>query len=284
MNARDTSLAGLIDYAGLYPPAALDMHAAVRNYLGYRGGGRAAMLGKLIVDIAQLDAFRHAAGDLFHDLPLSVIAPADMDPDAVLRHRDRGFRIECVEVKTHDPAAIGRIRASLPRNVECYFEIPFALEASAALDAVAAAGARAKLRMGGIAPQAFPSSRAVAEMLQALHNRGIAFKATAGLHHPVRSRHRLTYAPDSISALMHGFLNLLTAVSILQAGGSASAAQQALDEQDARAFRISETSFGWSVFAWSTEQVHSIRNTHFISFGSCSFTEPIADLEALGWF
>ena len=39
--AIEALLAGLIDYAGLYPPASLDMRAAVENYRKYRGGKHA---------------------------------------------------------------------------------------------------------------------------------------------------------------------------------------------------------------------------------------------------
>src|SRR5688500_1293567 len=42
-------LDGLIDYAGLFPPATLDMQAAVARYARYRAGERAWMLGRFVV-------------------------------------------------------------------------------------------------------------------------------------------------------------------------------------------------------------------------------------------
>ncbi len=62
MTAIEAVLGGLIDYAGLYPPASLDMRAAVRNYLEYRDGPHAFALGRFIVDIARTDELREAAG------------------------------------------------------------------------------------------------------------------------------------------------------------------------------------------------------------------------------
>ena len=283
MNALDTLLAGLIDYAGLYPPAGLDMPTAVRNYLDYRNSEHASVLGRFIVDVSRLDLLRAAAGQSLGEMRLSVIVPPDADGTALLDAADRGFAIESIEVKMQDRSAMERISSALSKSAERYFEIPLVPDSCAALDAIAAVGARAKLRMGGITPDAFPATDAVVDTLQALAQRNIAFKATAGLHHPIRSRHRLTYAPDSISAVMHGFLNLFTAAAIVQSGGSAADARQALDEQSPSAFHISEDGFGWRDFAWSTEQIHSMRKRMFVSVGSCSFTEPIADLEAIGW-
>ena len=57
MDALSILLEGLIDYAGLYPPASLPMEAAVRNYAAYLGGPRAAWLGRFVLPAARLDAF-----------------------------------------------------------------------------------------------------------------------------------------------------------------------------------------------------------------------------------
>jgi len=65
MTAIETLLAGLIDYAGLYPPASLDMRTAARNYVSYQNGPHAFALGRFIVDIARTDELRGFAGDAF---------------------------------------------------------------------------------------------------------------------------------------------------------------------------------------------------------------------------
>src|SRR5690554_3542756 len=51
----------LIDYAGLFPPAALGMPQVVANYAAYRASEEAWMLGRLIVPAARLDEFERAA-------------------------------------------------------------------------------------------------------------------------------------------------------------------------------------------------------------------------------
>lgn len=47
-------LAGLIDYAGLFPPAKLPMDAAVANYARFRGEREAWMLGRFVCPVSRL--------------------------------------------------------------------------------------------------------------------------------------------------------------------------------------------------------------------------------------
>jgi hypothetical protein len=282
MNAIDAALSELIDYAGLYPPAALDMRAALHNYLSYRKGNHAGMLGRFIVDLARLDELREAAGESVADLRLSVIAAPDADFNAIAKHRSAGLRIESVEIKCDAPLKIARICEQLPPGVTCYLEIPIAQACTSTLDAIAAVGHHAKLRMGGIVPEAVPEAAQVAERLHLLADRDVAFKATAGLHHPFRSQHRLTYAADSPSGMMHGFVNLLCAAAAVLFGRATRDVQRILEEQDPAAFQVTTEAIGVHGCRWTAEQLREVRQ-FFTGFGSCSFTEPIHDLEALGW-
>ncbi|HKF48456.1 MAG TPA: hypothetical protein VKB38_13925 [Terracidiphilus sp.] len=282
MTAIESALRGLIDYAGLYPPAALDMRAAVRNYLGYGGQKSSAVLGRFIVDIARLDELREATGDGSTWMRLSVIASPDTDPELIARHRDDGLRIESVEIRCDAPLTIARITEALPPTLEQYFEIPVQALCSEAVDALGSVGARAKLRMGGVVAEAFPAMENVVRALQLLADRRVPFKATAGLHHPVRSRHPLTYAADSPCGMMHGFMNLLCAAAVIRFGGAAREAVDVLEEQDPAAFRVTDEEIVVRGHVWNVDQLREVRQ-FFISFGSCSFTEPIHDLEAMGW-
>ena len=281
MTAIETLLAGLIDYAGLYPPAGLDMRTAVRNYLSYQDGPHAFALGRFIVDIARIDELREAAGDALGAVPLSVIAPTELDAHKLSALIDRGFRIESVEIKCADPATIAELGRRLPNDIERYIEVPIH-DSTALLDALAASHMRAKLRMGGVVPEAFPCAESVAAILKGLSDRNIAFKATAGLHHPIRSRHHLTYAPDSLAHVMHGFLNLAFAAALVHSGGSADEALLTLQEEDTGAWHVTPDVIRCRGFALTSAQLRDMRG-FFTSFGSCSFTEPIGDLEVPGW-
>ena len=281
MTAIETLLAGLIDYAGLYPPASLDMHTAVCNYVSYQTGPHAFALGRFIVDIARTDELREAAGDALGTLPLSVIAPPGIDSQTLSSLMEAGFRIESIEIKCAEPTTIEELGRRLPKNIERYIEVPID-ESGALLDVLGASQMRAKLRMGGVVPEAFPDPQSVALVLREVFNRNIAFKATAGLHHPIRSRHHTTYAPDSSTAVMHGFLNLACAAALLHSGWSVDEAVVTIEEEDPSAWDATPDVIRCRNFAWSCAPLRDMRS-FFTSFGSCSFTEPISDLEVLGW-
>jgi len=276
-------LEGLIDYAGLYPPASLDMRSAVRNYLSYRKTLHAAALGRFIVNFDRLTELREAAGNSIREMKLSVIAPSDADWATLPTLLAEGFPIDMIEVKMDRPSEIERIGKLVPAGVATYFEVPVHSRATEALASIAAVGARVKLRMGGVAADTFPSTQEACDMLNTLARLGIPFKATAGLHHPIRSSHPLTYEPQSPIAKMHGFFNLCCAATLLHFGGEASEAKQLLDEEDSGAWQVTGDAIGWRSYQWSAEQLRSVRKQFMISFGSCSFTEPMHDLEALEW-
>jgi hypothetical protein len=109
----------------------------------------------------------------------------------------------------------------------------------------------------------------------------LPFKATAGLHHPVRSLHRLTYHPESPFGMMHGFLNVFLAAAFLWAGMEANLAVQLLEEQAAQAFRLELDGLAWREHRLTSQEIVAARARFSISFGSCSFTEPIDDLRSL---
>ncbi len=192
--------------------------------------------------------------------------------------------IESIEVKTdHPPPRSSASPKLIPAGITTYFELPISSAEPQTLDAIAATGARVKLRTGGLVAEAFPSSEAIANMLKTLADRRIPFKATAGLHHPIRSRYPFTYAPDSPIGTMHGFVNLFLAATLLYLGGTLDEANQLLNEEHPEAFSISPEAIAWRSFHWTSAQLRTVRKEFAISFGSCSFEEPIHDLEALGW-
>ena len=110
------------------------------------------------------------------------------------------------------------------------------------------------------------------------------FKATAGLHHPVRAMRPLTYQPDSPSAMMHGFVNVFLAAALLWHRGSNEAdALATLEETSPAAFVFDDKCVSWHDHSLTAAQLRSARRKFAISFGSCSFEEPIQDLKDLGW-
>jgi hypothetical protein len=128
------------------------------------------------------------------------------------------------------------------------------------LDEVAARGLRAKIRCGG---ERTPTVEELAEHVRGCRARGLVFKATAGLHHPYPTE-----------AGEHGFLNLLAAAVF---GDE----EDALREK-APAFALDADSFRWRDREAPPARLADVRASLFHSIGTCSFFEPVEELEQLG--
>ena len=278
-SAIETLLAGLIDYAGLYPPASLDMRSSVENYRAYGSGKHAFALGRFIVDINRMDEFLAVAGGM-REFRLSVIVSQPGDRDCVAKLIQQGVPIESIEIKAGEPADRLRIMSTSFAGLESYVEIPICPIQPDLLRAISLAGGRVKLRMGGLVPEAFPLPAEVVSALVAFARAGVVFKATAGLHHPFRSAHQ--YAPQIPRGLMHGFVNLMCAAAWMDSGGDAGEAGRILNERDPESWALTPEAIGWRSHRWTVDRLSETRKK-FVSFGSCSFEEPIRDLEALGW-
>ncbi len=283
MSAIETLLAGLFDYAGLYPPASLSLRSAADNYLEYRRSKHASALGRFIINYDQLNDLRAVAGSSLGNFKLSVIASENIDWSNFSRQIEDGLPVESVEIKCSRPAGIENTVGQIPKNLESYFEVPIDADCEPTLKTIQALGARAKIRMGGVLPETFPTVSGTATMLKLLADLKLPFKATAGLHHPMRSLHPLTYEPQSPTSVMHGFVNLCCAATLLSFGGDVEDAQHVLGEENSTAWQVNGDAIRWRDRSWSAEQLATIRRQFFISIGSCSFEEPIRDLELLGW-
>ncbi|HJR17029.1 MAG TPA: hypothetical protein VJ808_09270, partial [Gemmatimonadales bacterium] len=253
-----TLLAECIDYAGLFPPAGLDMLSAVRNYAQYRTGEDAWALGRFVVPANRLAELQAAAGECIRQASssrpwqLSVLAGADpgSDIETVIRFNQQhsksvSFIADTLELKATSTAAIEDVMRLVPRAVRAYIEIPVNRDPYPVLTTIARLGARAKARTGGVTADAFPSTADLLRFIRSCLQAGIPFKATAGLHHPLRAEYRLTYAPDSPSGVMFGFLNLLLATAFVHAGMPDSDAALLLEEKSSHAFGLDRDGISW---------------------------------------
>lgn len=286
-------LAGAIDYAGLFPPAALDMGSAVRNYDGFRRGADAWALGRFVVPASRLDDLSallttDRSGDSSEPLwgvsaILSGSQEADLARIGAANQRLAGIAvIDSVEARATSAADVEFLStATEDGNTEVFIEIPLEEDIASITLAVAGIGARAKVRMGGVTEDAFPVPARVAHFLRTCHERGIAFKATAGLHHPIRASYRLTYEPDSRRAEMFGFLNLMLAALLVWKGEDEATVTALLEERDPAALFISASSIQWQEHAFSAAEIARARATFVRGFGSCSFREPLDELGVL---
>jgi hypothetical protein len=297
LKAVDALLEGLVDYAGLFPPAGESMRQALGGYASYLSGRDRSALGRLIVPLSRLKEFEAVASGFLprqsDSAPwkLSVIVTGDI---AVAAHEITGFNrrhspsatsgfaiIDAAELKAANQADIERQRSGLPTSLTSYFEIPLDRDLAGLFTSLSRTGARAKIRTGGVTADAFPSAYAIIDFLVAAQREGVPFKATAGLHHPVRGTYRLTYEPGSPTGLMYGFLNVFLAALLVGAGGARDDARALLEESDSSAFSFSDDAIAWRGHRFDVEQIRASRANFAMSFGSCSFREPVDELERL---
>ncbi len=285
-------LAGLVDYAGLFPPAALGMEAAVAEYARWRRAPEAFMLGRFVAPAARLVELGRAAESLLPEpgtgepWRVSALLGADLHGDTArvsswnVSHSGRAA-VDTVELKAASPQeAEASLDALLPGLV-AFVELPPSDDLGPLLGALKRRGARAKLRTGGVVPEAIPEPGDVARFIVACAAAAVPFKATAGLHHPVRAEHALTYDADSARAVMHGFLNVFAAAALARDGLTADEVEAILREDDPRAFRLDDSGLEWRGLRVATDRLAATRRDFASSFGSCSFAEPVADLRAL---
>lgn len=327
MTAIEPLMEGLIDYAGLFPPAKLPMAQAVENFATYRRSQYATILNRFICPAQRLAEFAECAEAHLADAsgavwPIAALCRGGDTVDAFLANLDGDFaamdalaerfggcvRIDVLEVRlpemiidegdlsaVRDLAArvAERVDASAPHALTPYYEIGFVGHWREHVPQILAGlvahnkkrdgadarcrDAAVKVRTGGLEAHMFPSVDQLTVFISECIRQDIAFKATAGLHHPVR------HFADAVGAKMHGFLNLF--------GGAVLARALVLDDSTIACIIEDETPehfvvdgdwFRWQNFSANVRQIKEARKAFCHSFGSCSFDEPIDDLRELG--
>lgn len=248
--AAKALLARLIDDAGQFPPARKPIEDALHDYFAAKEGPHGWIMGRFLCPASKVEEVT---------LPrrLGVVADGDdweQDLDAAVAAEADAF-----ELRDPGPDALVALSAA-PLDVF--------VEGAADFEALRAHRLGAKIRCGGLSADAFPADADVTAFVRGCVEHGVAFKATAGLHHPFRTR------DEEIGVLQHGFVNLLAATVFDETDAIVA-------ETDPAAFTLSADGLGWRDRFASREQVEEARGV-FTAFGSCSFSEPIEDLIAHG--
>ena len=297
-DARVALFGGLIDYAGLYPPASRDMDGAVAGYREARASSEGWIANRFLCPASRLEEL---AGALVATMqageePWRLSVTFDTDP-AASAAAAAAFHAEMAPAATvelaeaaipprSDAEAVASLftaASSINDTVIPYLEVPrdgamrttTAAIATVVSDALRPGGA--KLRCGGLTPDAFPSTHEVAEFITACTEARLTFKTTAGLHHPIR------HHDEEAGVMRHGFLNLLTAAVAAWEGADQLSIEAIIADTDPDAFDV-----GFGGVIWRGERVgpHAIDETRqqgFVAYGSCEFDEPVEDLARLGF-
>ncbi len=285
-------LAGIIDYAGLFPPSELPLDEAVANYAAYLTSRYKWMLGRFVVPSARLDEFFETAEKFFAESveiwKLSVLASEDIDETVerieAFNQRATGKAVaDALEVKAANALEINNISLHLPAELTTYFELPLDENLSDSIIELAIRKRRAKIRTGGITPDAFPAIEKITRFMRICLAANVPFKCTAGLHHPLRGAKPLTYEANAPVGKMNGFLNVFLAAAFLQQGYEPKLIYKLLKDERADNFQFRADGVLWQQeYFVHTAQLKVLRDRSVISFGSCSFTEPVEDLREIG--
>lgn len=249
----DHALVRLFDDAGLFPPARLPMAEALAAHARALDGPHHGVVGPFLCPVGRLA-----------ELEACVAAGAARPPALGLIGHDGPVdwgRALATPGVVQVEAPLGVRMPAPPANVLRYLELPHHGDVQAALDAVEGAGARAKVRCGGLTPDAVPRPSWLAEVLVGCATRGLPLKATAGLHQPYfRAR-----GPEGAR---HGFVNLLAAAAAAVGGATVTDVTAVLTYEEPAA-------------AVLPSRLQGARRL-LASIGTCSIDEPLAALAERG--
>ena len=265
----DVFMRRIIDYAGMFPPANLSFEEAATNFRQYRSHPHADFIGAFVAPAINLsgEAPSPASALLHGDDIVKRGFPAFLIADSI--EVDLPAKPWNEFLTTLEESFGGRIFVE-PNWREPYGDL---------LDALARKPSRfgVKLRTGGVTPQAIPPASAIADFVLAAAGRRLPLKATAGLHVPVPNQ------DPAVGARMHGFLNFFCAGFLAyMERGDRKALVHVLDDFTYDDFQFHDESMSCGGVAFSRSEVEELRSRWLLSFGSCSFLEPIEHLERHG--
>jgi len=189
-----------------------------------------------------------------------------MNVDQMLAHCAVALEVPCGT--TALPHALRALASHVASVRAVYLEIPVVALREESVHAVAATGVRIKLRTGGTTLDAFQTEDQLARAILLCAAERQPFKCTAGLHHAIRHR------DDSTLFQHHGFLNIALAARVAASTGNHAATRDVLAEREA-------SDVAAQVRELAASDVRAIRAL-FRTFGTCSITEPVDGLLALG--
>ena len=268
------------------------MTSAVSNYATYRASDDSWALARFIITASRLEEFENEMREILPDLTeekpwrMSALCGPVLDQDladvVAFNGRHKTIHVDSVEIKVTTPDDVGAFAASIPKGLRAYFEVPLSTDPLPFITAIQKAGARAKIRTGGVRENMFPSGEEISGFLTMCCRHNVPFKATAGLHHPFCGKYRLSYdTDDNRKVLMYGFLNVMLAAVFIYAGIRPELLAELMREPSPAGFTFDERGVSWRHHWASHEQMEEVRAGFAIAFGSCSFDEPIRAMKQL---
>lgn len=270
----------LVDDAAIFPPGDAPLDVAVAQHASYRQSPFADFVGPFVVNTAALSQLDAEAPSRSSTLDIVVVTSTDRIEEVIAQvDASPGLALAGLDVRLGeggDPTGeISRVASLRDRltSQPVYVELPRPGDTPSAawlagVTTAARANLRLKFRLGGTVAEAFASEHELAAEITAAVSAHVPFKCTAGLHRAVRHRDPATGFEH------HGYLNVMAATMSTLEG-------HATDEVAAIVSNRAPEDLASRLAALTTDDITSLR-TSFTSYGSCSITEPLADLVALG--
>lgn len=307
----------LIDYAGLFPPASLNLNKAFSNYISYCDGKYTSMLSGFICPVNKLEQLK----DILHSektgnkkIHISAISTGgstlnefklNFERDLGIWHEfksdpDVNANIDSLETKLPEEVfnspdnrdlkslieiISAKIKDNISNPVFLFFEgisaqnrnnMPEALIDAVSSHNLNGIDAGFKLRTGGVTPASFPDPEQIAFCIRTCLDKKVPMKFTAGLHHPFR------HFDKTIGVMMYGFINVFAAgIIAMRHDISNKGIEEILIDEDPSDFIFTDEYFSWKDWKIEIDDIEYARKNLVLSFGSCSFDEPVDDLISL---
>lgn len=312
-------LNGLIDYAGLFPPAKLPLDEAFPNYVKYKNEKYQKIISKFICPaekLSELQSLLYEIPESFERVyPVSVLGKGGLDKEDFFMnleydlknwHTFQSKNSTVTESKTFEVKIPEVLIASgnsdtiydliepcsdfisqiIGEDVIIAFEVTLIDDwkhnTRKSIEAIKRHNLNFdnvifKLRTGGLTAEAFPATDQVAFVIHELLDRNIPMKCTAGLHHPLRHFNK------SVNIKMHGFFNIFCCGVIAYTHNiSHHEMVNLLEDENATRFEFSGEYFSWNGYRVTLDEISAGREEFLLSFGSCSFNEPLEDMKSMG--
>lgn len=308
----------LIDYAGLFPPAKLNLNEAFENFVNYKNGKYNWMLSNFICPVKKLPEITQLISEKFADerkIKISILGRGGHDVDDFKKNffddiavwkeflNYFPFRVftNIFEIRfpddlnlENDPKKISDfidfisdyVGSNITHEVFIYLEghqgKDWRKNNKAMIRGIEMHNLKKfdcgyKLRTGGMETYSFPPVEKVTLCIRECLDTQTRLKFTAGLHHPLR------HYFDELKTMMHGFLNIFAAgIIAMRHNISDYGLNEILSDENPDNFVFQNDSFSWKDWNVSSEDIRLARENLVVSYGSCSFDEPIEDLKAIG--
>ncbi len=291
-----TLMDSAIDFAGLFPPAKMQMTDAIEEYLNLINGTENWIVNRFVCPATRLDELGKmlSTRNNTEAINLAVVSQGGLtldtfetilESDAKLMNAfsiefGQIATIEALELKVPTDDQLPKALKDLGSfsHIDVFAELPTDQSGFDGLAEVAATEwIGAKGRSGGIEPAMVPTSMLLAGFLKTCLDLQLRFKLTAGLHEPVR------HFDKAVGTDVHGFGNVIGACLFHSAFDlSTSEIAEILERSELSWFEVSDDRIRIQNQDFSIDDLEEFRGD-FEGFGSCSIQEPLEGMAKLGW-